>query len=84
MTDVSNKFLSVEILIPFIVLVIGGLLSYGSLSSDVEHKADKTDVAVLQTEVSHVKEDVKEIRKEQKEQREILEEIKNAVVKGDN
>ena len=79
MTDVSNRFLAWEILIPFVVLAIGGLISWGSLSADMDHKAEKTDVAVLKTEVTHIKEDVQDVKEEQKKQRELLEDIKEAV-----
>ena len=86
MGDVSNKFLSIEIAIPFVLLAVGGLVSWGSLSADMDHKAEAADVAVLKTEVSHIKEDVgevketvKEVQTEQKEQREILNEILRAV-----
>ncbi len=56
--DISNRFLSIEIIIPFLLLAVGGLISYGSLSSDVEHKAEAADVQVLQNEVKHIKETV--------------------------
>lgn len=73
--DVSNRFLSIEIAIPFVVILIGGLVGYGSLSADVDHKAEKTDVEVVKNEVEHIKEDLDEIKEEQKEQRQILDRI---------
>jgi len=59
-TDISNRFLSVEIIIPFIILAVGGLISYGSLSSDVEHKAGKLQVEVIQTQLDNIASDVSE------------------------
>jgi hypothetical protein len=79
--DISNKFLSVEIIIPFLVLAVGGLVGYGSLSADVDHKAEKADVRVLDEKVSNIEGDVDEIKEEQKEQRTILERIDRAVAR---
>lgn len=73
--DVSNRFLAAEIWIPFAVLAVGGLVSIGSLSNEIEHKADKTDVAVLSSEVENIKDTVDDIKAEQKAQREILDRI---------
>lgn len=81
MPDISNKFLSVEIIIPFLVLAVGGLVGYGSLSADVDHKAEKADVRVLDEKVSNIEGDVDEIKEEQKEQRTILERIDRAVAR---
>ncbi len=41
------------------ILVLGGI-SYGSLSADVENKADKAEFAALKANVEHIKESVDE------------------------
>lgn len=82
--DISNRFLAVEIWVPFAVLAVGGLISWGSLSSDMKHKAEDSDVLVVQAEMKHIKDDVKEIKAEQQQQRKILEEIARNVSKGDD
>ena len=58
--DITNKTLFREILIPFGVLAIGGLIGYGTLWADVAHKADKTDIAIIATEMKNIAEDVSE------------------------
>lgn len=72
MSDISNRFLSVEIVIPFVLLAIGGMMSYASLSADVEHKASREDVAVLKAEVDHIKETTAEIQKQVNDNSKIL------------
>lgn len=58
--DISNRFLGIEIWVPFAILAVGGFVSYGSLSADVKHKADKSDIAVIATKVETIAEDVSE------------------------
>jgi len=65
--DVSNRFLSVEIIIPFLLLGIGGVASFASLSADVEHKSDKTDVAVMKEKVDRIAVDVSDNKSEIKQ-----------------
>ena len=85
--DISNRTLGIEIIfavgVPFLILAFGGLVSYGSLSADVDHKADRADVEVLKVEVEHIKETTEDIKAEQKEQRSILEQIARDVAEGD-
>lgn len=83
MSDVSNKFLAVEIWLPPVAIVIAGAISYGSLKAEVEHKAEKEDVAVISTKVENIEDDVKEIKDEQKEQRKILDRIDRKLNNGD-
>lgn len=49
-----------QILIPFIILSIGGLISYGTLSSEMTHKASEKDVAVLTQQLAAIAKDVSE------------------------
>ena len=65
--DISNKFLGIEIMIPFILLAIGGLISWGSLSADMDHKADKAAVEVLTQKVEDIADDVEENKEAVKE-----------------
>ena len=81
--DVTNRFLAVEIWLPPIAIIVAGAISYGSLASDVEHKADKQDVAVISTKVDAIEKDVDEIKTEQREQRKILDRIDRKLDNGE-
>ncbi len=75
MSDLSNKFLAWEIVIPFLILGVTGLVGYGALSEEVKHKAADKTVAVLQTKVENIENTTDDIKTEQKEQRKILNKI---------
>ena len=88
--DVTNRFLAVEIWLPPIAIIVAGAISYGSLASDVEHKADKRDVAVISEKVETIEETVDVIKTEQKKmsaeqirQRTILERIDRKLDNGE-
>ena len=62
MPDVSNKFISIETMVSLIIVSSGGLFAYGKLAAQVQQKVDKADVAVTQTKVEAIEEDVQEIK----------------------
>jgi outer membrane murein-binding lipoprotein Lpp len=59
-TDISNKALSLETIVSFVVLIVAFVFGYGNLSADVGYKADKSDVAVMAAKVDAIADDVAE------------------------
>ena len=58
--DITNKTLSIETVVSFVVLIITFAFGYGNLSADVGYKADKSDVAVMAAKVDAIADDVAE------------------------
>lgn len=73
--DVTNRFLALEIWLPWILALIAAGVAWGQVSADLEHKAEKEDVAVISTKVENIEDDVAEIKDEVKENTKILERI---------